>query len=174
MVPHPFAYGGWGDWDAPFDGLEVHNNAADFRRRLGIRLPFDLVWIAVDRESFARSVLARPDRELAAWDGLRKRGRNVVAFSGADAHQNVSLLGWQLDPYLQMFQLVQTVCPDGPLTEAYLWNALRSGACWIYYRVLEERADEARAVELPSGRTELQLDDGERVLEIRTPPASPR
>ncbi|NRA03364.1 MAG: PHP domain-containing protein [Myxococcales bacterium] len=173
VVPHPFAYGGWRDWEAPFDGLEVHNHAADFRRRLGIRLPLDLVWIAIDRESFARSVLGRPNRELAAWERLRAQGRNVVAFSGADAHQNVSILGWQLDPYLEMFRLVQTVCPDGPLTEAYLWAALRNGRCWIRYLIHEEQADEARAVEFPSGRTELQLDEGERVLEIRTPPALP-
>ena len=174
VVPHPFEYGGWHDWEAPFDGLEVHNNAADFRRRLGIRLPFDLAWLAIDRESLARAVLVRPDRELAAWDRLRARGRKVVAFSGADAHQNVSILGWQLDPYAEMFRLVQTVCPDGPLSEAYLWTALRNGECWIRYRIHEERASDALTIELPSGRTELQLDRGKRVLEIRTPLASQR
>ena len=97
-------------------------------------------------------------------------GRRVVAFSGADAHQNVSLLGWQLDPYAQVFRSVQTLCPDGPLEEDDLWRALRSGACWIRYRMHEERADDAREVRFPSGRVELQLDDGRKVLEIRPPP----
>ncbi len=173
VVPHPFAYGGWQDWDAPFDGIEVHNHVVVLRRALGPLLPFRLLRRAFDREGSLRSLLVRPDRELDAWEKLLMSGRRVAAFSGADAHQNVSLLGWQLDPYLEVFRSVQTLCPDGPLEEEALWQVLRSGACWIRYRFYEDRADEATEVRFPSGRVELQLDRGRRVLEIRPPPLAP-
>ncbi len=172
VVPHPFAYGGWKDWDAPFDGLEVHNNAVVLRRGLGPLLPFRLLRLAFDRDGATRSLLVRPERELDTWEQLLGSGRRVVAFSGVDAHQNVSLLGWQLDPYVEVFRSVQTLCPDAPLEESALWEALRSGACWIRYRLYEARADQAREVRFPSGRSELQLDGGRRVLEIRQPPRS--
>ena len=170
VVPHPFAYGGWQDWDAPFDGIEVHNGAVVLRRALGPLLPLRLLHLAFSRDGPMRRLLARPERELDLWESMLLDGRRVVAFSGVDAHQNVSLLGWQLDPYAQVFRGVQTLCPDGPLEEDDLWRALRSGACWIRYRMHEERADDAREVRFPSGRVELQLDDGRKVLEIRPPP----
>jgi hypothetical protein len=168
VVPHPFTHGGWHDWDAPFDGLEVHNNASAFRHFVGPLLPVHLVWLAFDRDAVMARMLVRPDRELARWDELSTAGRPVVAFSGADVHRNVSLLGWQLDPYAEMFRAVQTVCPEIPLEPAALWQALRTGRCWIRYALYDDRADEAVSVEI-SGRVELQLDDGARVLEVRNP-----
>ena len=91
-------------------------------------------------------------------------------FAGADAHQNVSLLGWQLDPYAQMFGGPRMVCPDAPLEPAAVWRLLRSGACAIRWQVYAPRAAEANEVRFPSGRVELDLDGGERVLELRNPP----
>lgn len=170
VVPHPFAYGSWQDWDAAFDGIEVHNNAVVLRRGLGPLLPLRLLRLAFDRDGAIRGLLVRPARALDAWEELLAKGRRVVAFSGADAHQNVSLLGWQIDPYVEVFRSVQTLCPDGPLEQPALWQALRSGACWIRYRLFDSRADESREVRFPSGRVELQLDGGRRVLEIRQPP----
>lgn len=170
VVPHPFSHGGWRDWDAPFDGLEVHNNASDFRRIPGLVLPFRILRLALDRRGALAAMLVRPARELERWDALLASGRRVVGFSGADAHRNVSLLGWQLDPYAQQFGSVQTVCPDGPLEPAAVWAALREGRCAIRYALYSDRAGEARRVEFPSGRVELQLDGGERVLEISQPP----
>ena len=169
VVPHPFSHGGWQDWEAPFDGLEVHNNASAFRERLGPALPLELLRVVFDREAALRRMLSRPERELEHWEALLVSGRRVVAFSGADAHQNVSLLGWQLDPYARMFRAVQTVCPDGPLEPDALWAALRAGRCSIHYALHENRAGERRWVEYPSGRRELQLRGGQRVLEIRNP-----
>lgn len=170
VVPHPFAYGGWQDWDAPFDGVEVHNGAMVLRRALGPLLPLRLLHLAFSWDGAMRRLLLRPERELDVWERLLVDGRRVIAFSGVDAHQNLSLLGWQLDPYAQVFRSVQTLCPDGPLEEEPLWQALRSGACWIRYRLHEGRADAATEVRFPSGRVELQLDDGRKVLEIRQPP----
>lgn len=169
VVPHPESYGGWGDWDAPFDGLEVQNNASDARRLVGPMLPFWLIRLALDRRGVMRAIWIRPERELAHWDRLLGEGRSVVGFAGSDAHQNTSLLGWQLDPYARIFATVQMRCPDGPLTAEYVWSALRSGHCWIRYALYDDRAGEAREVSFPTGRVELWLDDGKRVLEIRNP-----
>jgi hypothetical protein len=167
VAAHPFAYGGWRDWSVPLDGLEVHNHAVALRSALGPLLPLRLLRFAFDRQGTWRSLLARPARELAQWDALLAEGRPVVGFSGADAHQNVSLLGWQIDPYTDLFRSVQTWCPDGPLDAHALWTALRSGRCWIHYAIFEG-AGESREVVFPSGRRELQLDGG-RVREIHSP-----
>lgn len=170
VVPHPFAYGGWQDWDAEFDGLEVHNNAAVLRGTVGPLLPLRMLRHAFARNRSLRAMLVRPARPLDQWERLLASGRRVVAFAGSDAHRNVSLLGWRIDAYAEVFRTVQTMCPDGILEPAAIWQALRSGACWIRYRIYDERAEEAREVRFPSGRLELQLDGGRRVLEIRQPP----
>ncbi len=170
VVAHPFTHGGWSDWDAPFDGIEVHNGASAFRRIAGPLLPFRMVRAVVARDAALRAMLVRPDPELARLDELLAAGRPVSGYSGADAHQNVSLLGLQLDPYEQMFGVVQTVCPDVPLEEAAVWRALRGGCCHVRYALYDERAGEARPVGFASGRTELQLDGGRRVLELRNAP----
>lgn len=174
VVPHPFDYGGWRDLDAPFDAIEVHNNAVSFRRLRGPLLPLRLLRLAFDRGAASRAMLVRPDRELELWERMLVEGRRVVGLSGADAHQNLSILGWRLDAYREIFRLVRTRCPAGPLEAESLWAALRAGRCSIRYAVNEERAAQAREVAFPSGRTELQLDSGRRVLEIGpTPPALP-
>ncbi|MFQ5513024.1 MAG: PHP domain-containing protein [Myxococcota bacterium] len=169
VLPHPFLHGGWKDWEAPFDGLEVHNGSAVLWDALDFWLPFRLLRYGGQPLRIVRSLLTRPDHALEVWEELLAAGRPVVAFSGADAHQNLSLLGIQLDPYQEIFGLVQTHCPPGPLEARSLWWSLRSGACWIRYSAFDARAREAREVRFPSGRTELQLDGGQRVLEIRQP-----
>ena len=173
VVPHPFSHGGWRDWDADFDGLEVQNNASDFTRLYGVLLPFRIARLAWDRDGELAELWRRPSEELAKWDELLAAGRRVPAFAGADAHQNVSLLGWQLDPYPQMFGGPQMVCPDAPLQAAAVWKLLRSGACAIRWQVYAPRAAEAVPVRFPSGRVELDLDGGERVLEVRNPTFAP-
>ena len=168
VVPHPFRFGGWTDWDADFDGIEVSNHAVALREEVGPLLPFRLLRLAYSRDAAMRARLGRPDRELALLDERHAlRERRVIAFQGSDAHQNVSLLGWQIDRYSEIFAALHTVCPDGPLSEAWIWKALREGRCRIRYAIFDERSGEAEPVELPSGRVELQLDAGRRVLEIR-------
>jgi hypothetical protein len=173
VVPHPFTHGGWHDWQADFDGLEVQNSASEFRRLSGPLLPLRVIRFLYDRPSVLRELWLRPDRELAKWDELLAAGRRVPGFAGSDAHQNVSLLGAQLDPYAQMFRGARMVCPDAPLEPRAVWALLRSGACAIRYAFYEPRAPEAVERSFPSGRTELQLDGGQRVLELRNPPFEP-
>jgi hypothetical protein len=170
VVAHPFSHGGWRDWDAPFDGLEVQNHASQLRGLQGPLLPLRLLRFAFDRDAVLGEMLVRPARELEQWDRLLAAGRAVVGFAGADAHQNLSPLGWSLDPYAQMFRLVRTLCPEGPLVAERLWHELRTGGCRLRWELWADRAGEARAVRFPSGRVELQLDAGRRLLEISQPP----
>lgn len=167
VVPHPFRFGGWSDWEADFDGIEVASHAVALREELGPLAPLRLLRLAFSRDAEMRARLGRPHRELAHWDSLPRR---VVAFQASDSHQNVSLLGWQIDRYDEIFAALQTLCPDGPLRESWIWQALREGRCSIRYTIFDAQADEAQEVELPSGRVELQLDGGSRVLEIRQRP----
>ena len=171
VVPHPFLYGGWQAWEAPFDGIEVHNNAAALWDLMDLVLPFRLLRFAFQPEALLRRLLVRPERQLDAWEDLLVQGRDVVAFSGSEAHGNLSVLGWRLDRHEDVFRWVQTLCPAGEQTADALWTALRGGACSIRYRIHDARAGEAREVEFPSGRRELQLDDGRSVLEIQQAPA---
>jgi hypothetical protein len=173
VVPHPFTHGGWHAWNAPFDGLEVQNNASDFSRLTGLLLPFRLLRFAFDRPDELAELWRRPSEELAKWDELLAAGRRIPGFSGADAHQNVSVLGWQIDPYAQMFSGPRMVCPAAPLDAANVWRLLRTGACRIRWEIYAPRAAQAREVRFPSGRTELQLDGGARLLELANPPFDP-
>jgi hypothetical protein len=168
VVSHPFTHGGWHGWSIDFDGLEVHNGASALRRAVGPLLPLRLLRFAVDRPGAWRSLLQRPARELARWDELLAAGRRVFAYSGADAHQNLSLAGWQLDPYAEVFRNVQTWCPDGPLAQDAIWTALRTGQCWIHYAIFEGTGTPQEVV-FGTGRRELQLSRGARVLEIHQP-----
>jgi hypothetical protein len=170
IVPHPFTHGGWRDWDAEFDGLEVQNGASDLRRLVGPLLPFRLLRHLFSRAATRHAAWVRPHQELERWEQLLVSGRRIAAFSGADVHRNVWLPGGQVDPYLDVFRAVQMHCPATPLDADAVWAVLRAGRCSIRYRVWEERAEQASPVVFPSGRSELQLDGGRRVLEILPAP----
>lgn len=170
VVPHPFTHGGWRDWDAGFDGLEVQNGASDFRRLVGPLVVFRLLRHLISPAATRRAAWVRPWRELERWEQLLVSGRRVAAFAGADVHRNVWLPGGQLDPYLEVFRAVQMHCPDAPLEPEAVWGVLRAGHCSIRYRIWEGRAAGARRVVFPSGRSELQLDGGRRLLEILPAP----
>jgi hypothetical protein len=172
VVPHPFTHGGWHDWDAPFDGLEVQNGASDLHRLMGPLVPLRLLRHLFSPPATLRAAWVRPAQELARWDELLAAGRRVAAFAGADVHRNVWLPGGQVDPYLEVFRGVQMNCPDAPLEPESVWSLLRSGRCSIRWRVWEARAAEAKEVRFPSGRSELQLDGGRRVLEVLPVPRS--
>lgn len=169
-IPHPESHGGWHDWDAPFDALEVQNTASDFSRQMGPLLPLRLLRLAFAPRAGLDALWVRPDAELARWEALLASGRRVVALAGADAHRNVSVLGWQLDPYERSFAGAQMVCPDGRLEAAEIWKSLRAGHCYLRWHHYTSRAGEASRVGFPSGHWELRLDDGQRVLEVHPPP----
>jgi hypothetical protein len=167
VVPHPFSYGGWHDWEAPFDGMEVQNNAADFRRLVGPLLPLRLVRHAFDPTATRRAAWVRPALELERWESLLASGRRVIGLAGSDAHQERSLL--DTDTYEVLFPAIRMLCPAAPLEADAIWDVLSGGCCRVRYEVYGEREGDARAVRFPSGRVELQLDGGRRVLEIRPP-----
>ena len=173
VVSHPFEYGGWDDWDAPLDGIEVHNNAAAIWRVPLWSVPWHYTRALFAPERSLHGVLTRNTRALAKWDELLAAGRVVFGFSGADAHEGVGILGRTLDPYEVFLGAVQTHCPVEAREPEAIWHALRRGRCWIRYRAFDERALGSVPVEFPSGRRELQLDGGHRVLELQNPILGP-
>jgi hypothetical protein len=79
VVPHPFSHGGWHDWGADFDGLEVQNTASDFARQGGPLLPLRVLRFAFDRPGALAGLWRRPTQELAKWDELLQSGPRVLA-----------------------------------------------------------------------------------------------
>ena len=173
VVSHPFEYGGWDDWEAPFDGIEVHNNASAIRRAPLWSVPWHYTRALFSPARSLHALLDRNSRALDKWDELLAEGRGVIGFSGADAHEGVRIFGLTLDPYEVFMGAVRTHCPVEERTATALWAALRAGECWIRYHAFEDRALEAVRVDFPSGRSELQFDSGRRVLELQNPILAP-
>ncbi|MFQ5697294.1 MAG: PHP domain-containing protein [Myxococcota bacterium] len=171
VVAHPESHGGWHDWEAPFDGVEIENMASDFARQLGPLLPLRLLRYWLNRDAALDRMLRRPTRELERYEALLQGGREVVALAGADAHRNVRVLGVQLDPYRLSFTSVQMRCPEGPLTADSIWAALRQGRCAVHWRIRDGRRGAARRVVFPSGHTELWLGGDDEILEVQNPRA---
>ncbi len=87
----------WGDWDAPFDGLEWINADSEWRDELWGSLGRVLLTYAFRPTETLASLLDRPADVLQQWDRVA-RLRRVPALAGADAHAR---LGFRqtADPY---------------------------------------------------------------------------
>ncbi len=78
----------WGDWDAPFDGIEWLSADSEWRNESRSRLarvPFDYL---LRPASALASVLDRPVTILKRWDELTAH-RRVVGLAGIDAHGGI-------------------------------------------------------------------------------------
>jgi hypothetical protein len=85
----------WGDWNAPFDGVEWLNGDSQWRDEGWGTLTRALFTYPFRRAATLATLLDRPDDLLARWDALT-RSRPVVAIAAADAHARVGPGG---DPY---------------------------------------------------------------------------
>lgn len=96
------------DWNLDgFVGMEIYNLHADTKDETPLTWVRKLLRYRGDPE-WLYTVFFNPPREtLARWD-LLTRDRRVVGVAGNDAHQNIRVLGVQLDPYLRTFRFVQT------------------------------------------------------------------
>jgi hypothetical protein len=88
-----------------------------------------------------------PTEFLARWDALTAR-RPVVAIAGNDAHQNVRVLGRQLDPYALSFQVVRTHLLVREHSREGVFEALRAGHAYVGFDLLAD----ARGVQVWAGR----------------------
>ncbi len=88
IAAHPDHPGGelaWGDWDAPFDGIEWINADAEWRDEPRLTLARAVFDYFLRPGPALASVFDRPIVTLERWDTLEKR-RPVIALAAVDAH----------------------------------------------------------------------------------------
>ncbi|MGH9175182.1 MAG: CehA/McbA family metallohydrolase, partial [Vicinamibacterales bacterium] len=87
----------WGDWDAPFDGLEWLNADSEWRDEFWGSLGGVLLTYAFRPVETLAGLLDRPETVLRQWDRVT-RLRRVSAIAGADAHARLGFARGG-DPY---------------------------------------------------------------------------
>ena len=112
-----------------------------------------------------------PERNMRAWDELC-RTRRVVAIGGVDAHQYGKRIGpfvpLRIMAYHRSFRHIRThVLCEGPPDRAQVYEALRSGRCYIAVdSIAPPRGFGFEADDLPMGA---EAPAGHRKLTVRTP-----
>lgn len=138
FVAHPK---GFTDWDSPdVAGMEIYDildDAVDHRWRFPKYL-FDIVYSfrSYPEEVFL-SILDRPDENLMKWDELSQKKR-WVGIAGNDAHQNIRVLGRQIDPYGLSFRFVRTHVLAKDLNEPEVLQALAAGHAYVAFDLLSD------------------------------------
>ena len=133
--------GGFKDWDSPgIDGMEIYD-ILDAAVKHPWRFPkyfFDILY-SYDHYSdqVLLSILERPDDYLKKWDELSQQ-RRLPGIAGNDAHQNIRVLGHQIDPYALSFRFVRTHILAKELNEAEVLQALVAGHAYVAFDILSD------------------------------------
>src|SRR5262249_55959753 len=88
-------------------------------------------------EELFLSVIQRPDWSLEKWDEI-SRNRKMTAIGTSDAHQNIKVLGRQLDPYPISLRFVNTHVLAPRLDEKEIVSALQSGHAYVSHDLLAD------------------------------------
>jgi hypothetical protein len=139
FAAHPHHYPGWRKLKG-LDGIEIYDifdDATDYKTRY-VRYFFDVLF-RFNRypDEVFLSILDRPERELTLWDQMT-RSRKVAGIAGNDAHQNVRILGRQLDPYARSFRFVNTHLLVPTFDQGTLLHALKEGHGYISFDILAD------------------------------------
>ncbi|HLB01550.1 MAG TPA: hypothetical protein VJM77_00270, partial [Nitrospiria bacterium] len=138
FVAHPR---GWRDWSLKgITGIEIYDILDDVMDKkwkfpkyfFGILYSYN----QYPAETFL-SILDRPDWHLQKWDQLTQTQR-MVGIAGNDAHQNVRVMGRQLDPYPLSFRFVTTHVLAPQLDEASVLASLRTGHAYLAFDLLSD------------------------------------
>jgi hypothetical protein len=142
-VKHP-----WLDWDVRgYSGLEVINLSTIARRHINVP---SLLWLLPRYRRHGvldvlRTLVTRPDRELALWDALTRDGRAMVGICALDAHalMKIGKEKYPIPSYADSFRAATThvlIPPDraaaGDDLRCALYEALRAGRCYMAYECL--------------------------------------
>jgi len=167
----------WFDWDVEgFTGIELWNYMSEFRGYAINRL------VAILMGYLPRLFTTGPWPEmLAKWDELL-RERRVVAIGGSDCHARIYHIGpihRRFLPYDVCFRAVNThILTPEPFTgdvahDRYLvYDALRSGHCWVGYDMLSNTAGFRFWAEVDGQSVEMGDEvqsKGLMMLRVRTP-----
>lgn len=121
------------DWDlADFVGMEVYNLHADLKDETPSTLARKLLSFRGNEEWIYTAIFDPQTATLARWDSLT-RERRVVGVAGDDAHQNVRVLGVQLDPYARTFRFVQTHVLAERIGHDPIVDALAAGHAYVSF-----------------------------------------
>jgi hypothetical protein len=132
---------GFKDWDSPgLDGMEIYDildDAVDHRWRFPKY--FLDIWYSFRSypEQVFLSIVDRPDENLKKWDEFSRQKR-WVGLAGNDAHQNIRVLGRQIDPYGLSFRLVRTHILAAELSEPEVLRALAAGHAYVAFDLLSD------------------------------------
>ncbi len=172
FVAHPR---GWRDWSLEgIAGIEIYDVLDDVMDRKW-KFPkffFDILY-SYGRypEEIFLSIQDYPVWHLRKWDQLSQSQR-VVGIAGNDAHQNVKVMGRQLDPYPLSFRFVATHVLTPELNEDSILSALKAGHAYVAFDLLADATGFLFTVS--GGKNSGMLGDevgstGEQVLTVQVP-----
>lgn len=129
----------WVDWNIQgFTGIELWNGMSEFKARLTSLL--SAAWHIIQPDRIARGPF---QQTLDIWDGLLRKGQQVVAIGGADAHAlhySIGPITRILFPYDFHFRAINThLLLEEPFSgdvqedRNLILEALRSGSCFVGY-----------------------------------------
>jgi hypothetical protein len=136
IVSHPEEVTDWEPYLGA-DGMEIYNVHAAFTRlrKDPGRLAAALKAVREDPERSFLHVQELDPAVIARWDEVNQ-SRRFVGIAGNDSHQNVNILGLQLDPYPRAFKFVSTHVYAEDLSQEAVLGALRKGRCTVVFDVL--------------------------------------
>jgi hypothetical protein len=132
---HPEEIEAWEEYEEA-DGMEIFNVHASLKARsmepafLGLALKM----LKDDPEHSFRLLEVLDPSVLEQWDRMNRK-RLFTGIAGNDAHQNVSLLGVQLDPYPRAFRFVTTHVRARELSERAILGALREARAYVLFEI---------------------------------------
>jgi hypothetical protein len=138
FVAHPK---GWQDWSLEdIDGIEVYDVLDDVMDKKW-KFPkffFDILYSyrKYPDEIFI-SIQDHPSWHLQKWDQMSQT-RKLVGIAGNDAHQNVNVMGRELDPYQLSFRFVATHVLAPEFDEESVLLALKSGHAYVSFDFLTD------------------------------------
>ncbi|MBI4355823.1 MAG: CehA/McbA family metallohydrolase [Candidatus Omnitrophica bacterium] len=136
FIAHPYwKKSRWKDWNVTgFTGLEIYNTVHDaFEENLARVVGWA---IAVPADTVYQSILDRPYDALSTWDRLLQHGK-VVGIGGCDGHDH-RFGDWKFAPYELVYMMVRTHLLAHELTKAALYDALRSGHCYVGMDIISD------------------------------------
>jgi hypothetical protein len=135
------------------DGMEIYDIADTMRERL-VEIPRYLLATPFLKGEYETElflpIAERSNWPLVQWDRLTQT-RRFIGLAGNDAHQNLSILGRQVDPYGLVFRSLNThvLIPlatkenrflASPSPTLKLVTALRAGRCFASFNLLADAA----------------------------------
>jgi len=138
IVAHPKRFRSWDSHD--YEVMEVYDLLDSIQeQRLNYpRYLFNFLYsFDFYPEELFISAIERPDWSLNQWDEIN-RNRRITAIGTSDAHQNVKVLGRQLDPYSISLSFVDTHVLAARLDQNEVLSALRGGHTYVSHDLLAD------------------------------------